>query len=298
MKPERVWAVTLSWNRKADTLACLESLLSMDPPADGIILVDNASTDGTPQAVASLFPSVKVLVNDENLGFAGGMNVGLRAAMASGAFYVFLLNNDTWVAPDILAQLLSVASESDTIGAVAPKIYYAEPPDQIWYAGAWRRRWFPSFSFPGYGKPDADRYSQRRDVDFATGCGLLLRGDLFDHVGLFDDATYFMYHEDLDLSERIRQKGYRIVYAPQARMWHKESASTAPLAPDKWYHLARSIVPFFRRYSRCPMVTVLLYALYVIVRECLKGHPQVIAPLVRGTYDGLRAQGTREARTS
>lgn len=289
MSTDSVHVVTLNWNRKEDTVACLDSVLAMAPPPAEVILVDNDSRDDTPRAVADRFPQVQVLVNEENLGFAGGMNVGLRAALDAGASYILILNNDTLVAPDLLKHLLEAARGDEQIGITAPKIYYADPPEQIWYAGAMRRRWLPGFSFPGYGKQDGPRYSQRRDVDFATGCGLLVRAEALHKVGLFDETHFFMYHEDLDLSERIRRSGYRIVYVPQARMWHKESASTDPMSPLKWYYLARYIVPFFGRYYRWPVPALALYTLYVIAREFLKGHPGVLPAFLKGMCDGVKA---------
>jgi hypothetical protein len=291
MNTEPVYAVILNWNRREDTLACLASLWAMEPPVSRAVLVDNASTDGTPGAVAGQFPQVDVIVNDQNLGFAGGMNVGIEAALRAGAAWVLILNNDTRLAPDMLGALLAVARHDPAIGIVAPKIYYAQPPDRIWYAGAMRRRWYPGFAFPGYGKRDHPRYDRRRDVDYATGCGMLIRASVLRRVGLFDQATFFMYHEDLDLSERVRRAGYRIVYAPGARMWHQESASTAPLSPQKWYYLARYIVPFFQRSYRWPRLAAGLYAAYVAGRELIKGRPGIIRPFLRGTYDGLRGAG-------
>jgi hypothetical protein len=217
------------------------------------------------------------------------MNVGLRAALDAGASYILAINNDTLVAPNLLRLLVGVAREDERIGITVPKIYYADSPEQLWYAGAMRRRWLPGFSFPGYGKQDAPRYSRRRDVDYATGCGLLVRAEALHNVGLFDETRFFMYHEDLDLSERIRQSGYRIVYVPQARMWHKESASTDPMSPRKWYYLARYIVPFFRRHYRWPVLALALYTLYVVARELLKGHARLIPPFLKGICDGLGA---------
>jgi hypothetical protein len=288
MSCEPVYAVILNWNRRDDTLACLESVMKLDPAPAHVIVVDNASTDGTPQAVAGRFPAVEIQVTSRNLGFAGGMNVGLRAALAGGAMYVLMLNNDTLVAPDFLGLLMGTAAGDERIGLAAPKIYFADPPHRIWYAGAMRRRWLPGFSFPGYGRPDGPRYDRPRDVDYATGCGLLARGEVLRRVGLFDEDSYFMYHEDLDLSERVRRAGYRIAYVPQARMWHRESASTAPTSPQKWYYLARSIVPFFRRYARRPRLTIPVYAGYVAVREVIKGQGRVVGPFLRGIRDGLR----------
>jgi len=288
MSSEPVFLVTLSWNRKEDTLACLASVMAMDPPPSHLILVDNASADGTPQAVAERFPQVQLLINSENLGFAAGANVGLREALNGGAGYVLLINNDTVVAPDLLAALLAVAEGDPQVGVVAPKIYYDDPPDRVWYAGIMRRRWLPGLAFPGYGRRDALRYDRLRDVDYVTGCGLLVRAGVLRQVGLFDEIAFFMYHEDLDLSERVRRAGYRIVYAPQAHMWHKESASTAPTSPQKWYYLARYIVPFYWRYYRWPGPALALYALYVAARETAKGHVRVIPPFLRGICDGVR----------
>jgi GT2 family glycosyltransferase len=295
MSIELVYAVILNWNRRDDTLACLASLLAMEPPVFKAILVDNGSSDGTPGAVAERFPQVNVIVNDKNLGFAGGMNTGIEAALQAGAAWVLILNNDTLLAPDMLGALLGVARQDPAIGIVAPKIYYAQPVDRIWYAGAMRRRWYPGFAFPGYGQKDHPRYDRRRDVDYATGCGMLVRAAVLRRVGLFDQATFFMYHEDLDLSERVQRAGYRIVYAPRARMWHKESASTAPLSPEKWYYLARYVVPFFQRYYRWPRLAAGLYAAYVIGRELVKGRLGVIRPFVRGTYDGLIGSSTQSS---
>jgi GT2 family glycosyltransferase len=289
MSTDLIHAVTLNWNRKQDTLDCLASVLAMEPRPTEVILVDNGSSDGTPRAVAEHFPQVRVIANEKNLGFAGGINVGLRAALDAGAAYILMLNNDTLVSQDLLDLLVTTAEEDQRIGIVTPKILYTDPPDRIWYAGGKRRRWWPGFSFPGYGKRDAARYSRRRDVELATGCGLLVRAAALRKVGLFDEASFFMYHEDLDLSERIRRAGYRIVYEPQARMWHKESASTTPLSPQKWYYLARYIVPYFERYYRWPMPSLALYALYVTLRELLKGHARVIPAFWKGIFDGAKA---------
>ena len=311
MSADATFAVTLSWNHLDNTLACLASIAHLAPAPAHTILVDNGSTDGTPQAVADRFPRVEIRVNDRNLGFAAGMNVGLQAALAAGADFVLMLNNDTLVAPNLLGVLLATAAADPRIGLVTPKIYYADPlrsaplrsatgcrantgcqanpPDRLWYAGAMRRRWLPGIAFPGYGRPDALRYDRVRDVDYVTGCGLLARSATLRDVGCFDSATFFMYHEDLDLSERVRRAGYRIVYQPQARMWHKESASTAPLSPEKWYYLAKYIVPFYRRYYRRPGPALALYTLWVAARETAKGHIRVIPSFLRGIRDGVRA---------
>ena len=130
-----VAAVVLSWNRRDDTLACLRSLAAADP-APHVIVVDNASTDGTSEAVRREFPAIELIENPANLGFAEGNDVGIRHALAHGADHVLVLNNDTEVDPAFLAPLLDEASRRPDAGALSPKILFAEPPDLIWFAGA------------------------------------------------------------------------------------------------------------------------------------------------------------------
>src|SRR5206468_3064279 len=117
------------------TLDCLESLAQLDYPNYRVLVVDNGSYDGTSEAIRSQYPGVSVLENSENLGFAEGNNVGIRQALAEGADYVTLLNNDTVIDPQMLSALISVADSDEKIGIVGPMIYYYSDPEVIWSAG-------------------------------------------------------------------------------------------------------------------------------------------------------------------
>jgi hypothetical protein len=139
----------------------------------------------------------------------------------------------------------------------------------------------------GFGQKDGPAYDVQREVDFATGCAMLVKREVFERVGLFDPA-FFMYHEDYDFSARVRRGGYRIVYVPQAVVWHKVSASTGEESPLKWYYLGKYIAPFYFKHCRLPRLSLALFALWVLARETVKGNARHLGAYVRGLRDGWR----------
>jgi GT2 family glycosyltransferase len=215
--PPSVAVVILTWNGKALTLDCLRSLEAVTTPDVRVMVVDNASTDGTVEAVRARYGErVSVVVNSSNLGFAGGNNVGIRKALDDGARFVLLLNNDTTVDPAFIEELLLPVRESNTIGIAAPKIYYAQPPDRIWYAGGEISFWKGTARHIGIRKADRGQYDEPRDVAYATGCAFLARREVFERVGYLDES-YRAYFEDADLCMRAaRRLPYR--YLPRARV--------------------------------------------------------------------------------
>jgi len=281
-----VCAVVLGWKRQADTLECVHSLAQSDYPNLRVVLVDNASRDGTPQRVQACYPAVHLIVNSDNLGFAAGNNVGIEYALRQGAEYVFLLNNDSVVAADAVTALVKVGQTDPRIGVLTPRIYFYHHREKIWSAGARKAKLVPGLARIGFGKHDGPEYGELREVDYTTGCAILVKSEVFRQVGLFDPA-YFMYFEDCDLSLRVRHCGYRIVYAPTAIVWHKDPLTTANRPAEKWYHLARSTVPYCFRYSRFPRLSIIVYLVWVVMRESIKGNYKVIAPCLRGLRDGL-----------
>jgi len=134
-----VTIIVLNWNGGQDTLACLESLAQLDYPEFGVLVVDNGSTDGSLQAVQERFPEIPIIETGENLGYAGGSNVGLRWALDHGADYALLLNNDTVVAPDFLRLLVEAVGADPRIGIAGPTICYYDRPEVIWSAGGEHR---------------------------------------------------------------------------------------------------------------------------------------------------------------
>ena len=246
MTETRRWAVVvLSWNGVDDTLACLDSLAEADWPGLEVICVDNGSTDGSPAAVRKRFPAVTLIENGSNLGYAGGNNVGILAALESGADWVLLLNNDATLAPDAVRELEAVARAHPLAGILGGKVFFADPPDRVWFAG---QRFNASLGYSGrprgYRKPDGARYDQIMAVHRVVGACMAVSRKLIDAVGMFDEDL-FAYVEDVDWSLRAREAGFEVLFVPKARSWHRVAASSggeAASTPSIYYGVRNTIV--------------------------------------------------------
>lgn len=287
----RVAVVTLTWNRRDYTLACLDSLFRSTYAPLHVLVCDNGSTDGTPDAVRAAYPEAEVLELGRNMGFAAGANAGLRHAFAAGAEQVLLLNNDTTVDANMIAAL--VQASAPDIAIVAPLIFYAAEPDIIWSAGGMRNRWTLEQVGDLRGQHNTTAWPATVERDFVPGCAMLLSRDALSDVGLFDER-FFMYYEDNDLCLRARAAGYRIVLVPGAHMWHKVAASSGGLdSPAERYGMARSSVQFFRKHVRnARWAVVAPYRLGSAVKttaRLLAGrNPQATTAYWRGLRDGWR----------
>lgn len=250
--PPLVYIVLVNWNGKAVTLECLDSLAKVSYPNFAVLVVDNASVDGSVQAIREHHPNVVVLQQPTNLRFAGGNNAGIRYALERNADMVCLLNNDTTVDRHFLTHLVERLQSDPTIGAVAPKIYYHDEPMCIWFAGGKISLWTGTMRHIGIREYDHGQYETNRDIDYATGCCVLTTKDVIERVGMLDES-YHMYTEDADWSMRIRRAGYRIVYEPKAKVWHKLSvASGGHLSLYKMTNKFVSNLRFFFRYASLP----------------------------------------------
>ena len=216
--------LVLSWNAAEALLACHASLAAQQRPPELTLVVDNGSLDGVADQVAATFPGVTLIRNPQNLGFAGGMNTGLRAlqALAEPPEAVVLLNQDTQVDPDWLAAILAPLEADPAVAAVGCKIRY--PDGRLQHAGiALDSR--SIVRHLGWHEPDSGQYDTEHDCDYVTGAALALRMSALAMVGLLDEGYSPAYFEDLDLCWRLRRAGYRVVYAPTATLAHHESLS-------------------------------------------------------------------------
>lgn len=248
--------VIVNWNGRSLLDACLGSLLQQSPPPELIFLVDNGSTDGSAAYVRAAWPSVTVLETGANLGFAGGNNVGIRAALAAGADAILLLNNDAQLLPGALTQLVgALGPVGSNVAAAAPKILYRSTPDVIWAAGA-RFDWWRGLAVDrGLNERDVGQYDRPGQVQSATACCLLVRSEAFREVGLLDEG-YFMYFEDADFAVRLNRSGRRIAYEPRARVLHDVFGSSGG-APDRpspvaLYYSTRNRSQFIARHAPDP----------------------------------------------
>jgi GT2 family glycosyltransferase len=281
-----VGVVVLNWNRALDTIACLESLEALMYGNTHVIVVDNGSTNGSPATIGEAAPDTELLTARQNLGFAAGVNMGIYRALELGAEYVLLLNNDVVVAPDFLGLLQEAGHGEPRIGITVPKIFYYDHPTRIWSAGARWRAFPPRVTMIALGREDDPKYSEPRDLDYATGCALLVHRRVFEAVGTFDTA-YFMYQEDYDFCRRARQAGFRIVYVPQAKVWHKVSRGLGENSHRKWYLWSRSAVVFYGKHFS--NITLGCFLAWIALRETAKGNLGFFPPFVRGARDGMKA---------
>ncbi|MCI0453022.1 MAG: glycosyltransferase family 2 protein [Candidatus Latescibacteria bacterium] len=248
--PPSVVVVVLTWNGRELTMDCLRSLEAVATPNVRVMVVDNASMDGTVAAIRARYGArVEVVENPTNLGYAGGNNAGIRRALDDGARFILLLNNDTTVAPDFVDELLNAMHEP-MIGIAAPKIYFAEPRDRVWYAGGEISLWRGVARHAGIRQVDRGQFDHPHDVDYASGCALFARREVFERVGLLDEA-YRAYFEDADLCMRAARAGFRIRYVPGAKVWHRISASTGgQVSRAKVRRKLESSWRFFRAHAR------------------------------------------------
>lgn len=286
--------IVLSWNGRRDTLACLESLRRIDREDIQVICVDNGSTDGSADAVRERFPEVVLIEAGENLGYAGGNNLGLRYALDHGARWMMLVNNDATVAPDVIEGFEGAIEARPKAGILAGKVFLADQPTVLSFAGQ-RVSTFLGYSGRprGHGRPDGDRYSTVIDTGRAIGALMAISREAVEAVGLLDERL-FAYVEDVDWALRVRAAGYQVVLAPRARAWHRVSASTGGTASTHtlYYGVRNTVVVLESRRPLGPSGTRLRRAsiLSTFVLHALMG-PARAARLtaVRSGFSDARA---------
>jgi GT2 family glycosyltransferase len=235
-----VYTIILNWNQPQMTMECLDSLTRSVYPNNTIVVVDNGSKDGSPEIIRSHYPNIKLLVMTENLGFCEGNNVGMRYALDQGADYLFLLNNDTVVAPDMLTRLVEACQEDTKAGMAGPTMYYHDEPNKIAAAGGIVDRSRARFWNRMDGVLDPiNNDAPTEDVDFIVSCAVLARRETVLRIGLLDNR-YFINGDDIDWGLKAIESGYKVLYVPNAKMWHKISAAMGNGSPATTYYITRN----------------------------------------------------------
>lgn len=240
----KIFVVVVNWNRADETIECVRSLQGLAYSNYEVLVVDNASVDGSATTLAAAFPDLPIVRNATNLGYAEGNNVGIRYALSREADYVLLLNNDTVVDKDLLHELVRAATRCPGAGLVGPKIYDYQDPTKVWFAGAsinWSSGDSPHL---GLGEQDVGQFNGVLEVDRLSGCAMMVDREVFQRVGLLD-PRYFLYYEDVDLCVRAAKAGFTSYCVQTAKVWHKESSSTnANRGSDlhAYYHLRNRLL--------------------------------------------------------
>ena len=217
----KVSVITVNWNNFNDSAECLESLRKTTHPNFEVIVVDNGSGGDDVSLLKQRFgDSIRLIVNDKNSGFAGGCNIGIKDALARGADYVVLLNNDTVVAPDFIEGLVRVAQSDERVGIAGGKVFCYELPELIWFAGGIINYRTGRTPIRGSGEADKGQFDEIVRVDWISGCFMFISRDVLQAVGMLDERFFFGW-EDVDLCVRAARKGFKVLFVPESRIWHK-----------------------------------------------------------------------------
>ena len=249
--------IIVSYNVRQDLVNCLRSIKESQPCVEiEIVVVDNASTDGTVGIIKKDFPEVVMIVNSENIGFSAANNQAIRIAKGR---YLLLLNPDTIVHSQSLDNLVKVLDESPTAGACGPRIIDTDGKTcpSVGYVPTFRSVLYRKTIFRSLGifrghyhklKTDNFDYDRRSDVEQLSGAVLMVSRSLMKTIGLMDDS-FFLYYEDVDLCLRIRKAGRRIVYVPESVITHIGGKSSAQVSAKKRIMVYSSLLTYFRKHS-------------------------------------------------
>lgn len=296
----KVVVIIVIWNGIEDTLECLRSLELDLYPNKEIIIVDNASTDGSAARIRKEGFNVRILRSERNLGFTGGNNLGLSEAERSGAKYAFLLNNDTTVEPATISHLVKVSESRMDAGAVSPLMHYYDAPEEPWFSGAELRltRGEANHVFP---LPQDVPY----ETEWLSGCAVLVRMVVVSQIGGFDNRFYLTW-EDVDWSLRMRKAGWSLLVVTETRILHKGGRSGAKLTGVQSYYAVRNSLLLAAKHAGAGYWSALCCVLYrhitMGLRNSRKNRREILGTTFEGLFDHWRgrygARGSYSGRNS
>jgi len=279
--------ITINYNGLKDTCELIETLPLEDKSIE-VIVVDNASAQDEATIIKERFPQVKIIRSKKNLGFAGGNNLGIKAAKGK---YLFFLNNDTLLKPQTsdIRSLISRLETSPKIGMVCPKIRFTWGNQLIQFAG-----YTPLTPITmrnkaiGCGEVDHGQFDTPHLTPYAHGAAMMIKREVIEKAGLLPEC-YFLYYEELDWSMMIRRVGYDIWYEPACTVFHKESQTTGQNSPLRTYYITRNRLLFAQRNQQAmaKYITYLYLISIVAIRDILKYAFQQRWDLVRATIRGV-----------
>ena len=279
--------ITINYNGINDTCELLDTLPLEDRTLE-VIVVDNASKVDEASIIEQRYPTVTVVRSPQNLGFAGGNNLGIKAAHGE---YLFFLNNDTVLKHQTsdIRHLINRLENSPEIGAVCPKIRFTWGNNPIQYAG-----YTPLSSITmrnhsiGFGEDDHGQYDTPQPTPYAHGAAMMVKREAIEKAGLMPEC-YFLYYEELDWSMMIRSAGYDIWYEPACTIYHKESQATGQASALRTYYITRNRLLFVRRNNRSVTKYVTYFYLIAVVasKDILKHLLQKRADLAKATIRGI-----------
>lgn len=288
--------ITICYNGFKDTCELIESLQDkIHSVSYEIIVVDNASREDEAAKIQKLYPSVVAIRSNENGGFSGGNNIGIRVAKGQ---YIFLINNDTYIESDNIACLIERLESHPKIGGVSPKIRFAFPPQHIQFAGFTPlTRFTLRNNMLGFDSPDDGSFNTPHSTPYLHGAAMMIKREVIDKVGLMPEL-FFLYYEELDWSTSMTRAGYELWYEPGCTVFHKESQSTGQLSKLRTYYLTRNRLLYARRnLSGIERFVSVLYQSTVAAGKntlvyMLKRRFDLAGVVYRGVISGLSASSS------
>ena len=284
--------ITVNYNGLADTCALIDSIPFNDYPLE-VIVVDNASNHDEATLLEQMYPQIKVIRSTKNLGFAGGNNLGIKAAQGK---YLFFINNDTLLRPQTssISHLISRLEADEKIGVVCPKIRFAWDNYPIQFAGytplspiSIRNRSI------GFGEEDHGQYDTPHPTPYAHGAAMMVKREVIEKAGMMPEC-YFLYYEELDWSMMIRRAGYDIWYEPAYTIYHKESRTTGQGSPLRTFYITRNRLLFTKRnlsglkkYLAFTYLTTVV-AIKDILKYAFKGQFGLVKATTNGIIDFIK----------
>ena len=290
----KIAVILVNYNGKRYNEACIESLLVQKDKDDSyeikIYVVDNASQDDSMQMIQERYGAegrIETILLDDNYGFSYANNVGIRRAGEWDADYVLLLNNDTEVQEDMVAQLIACAKRHPD-GVIAPKIYYSDRRNILWSAGGAVSPLIRKVRHIGLNQEDKGQFERECQIGFATGCCLLLSRGAIERAGLLDER-FFLYYEDTEYSFRLQKEGIAIYYCLQAVVYHKVGASSKGAdSPLCAYYIARNWLLCNRQHLGVRYPLFIIYYMINRIVCCMLWVLRGKGTLVQATYRGIR----------
>jgi len=255
--------VILNWNGKEYLYPCLQSVKGQTYPNIEIILVDNASSDGSIEYIKNLFPDLRLLINHKNIGYGAGNNRGIDEAKGR---YIFVLNSDTEIEKGCVEALWKCIEADLRIGVTTPKILLYDRRDTIDAAGL---TIYPDGLSIGRGRLEPqEKYNHSEEVFFGSGCSSLYRKEMLEEIGLLD-ADFFAYAEDTDLGWRARLAGWKAYYVPEAIVYHHHSKKFGAYSPMKAFLVERNRI--WVAWKNFPLPILCLWPFYTLLRYFYQG---------------------------
>ncbi len=299
----KICVVMLTYNQKERTIEILSNLLSITDPSFEVLVWDNGSQDGTVAAVQDIFPGVIAHYHTENLGVAPGRNAAAELAIRTlNPTYLLFLDNDMIVEPNFVAALLKPFLEDENVGQTQAKLRFMDDRERLNDGGGCNINFMLGRTTPiGYGEIDRGQYDTVREC-VACGGAMMVRAEIFQQLGGFDNSFGKLGPDDLDFSLRVAKAGYKVLFVPEAVAYHKVSHTYGGDFNEKYARLkANNWFIFMRRHATLPqrisffLVGVPYIVTRVIIREGKKGNIKAIRGLFRGMVDYLRSFNPRRS---